>query len=201
MKNNLEILGTQTIEGGKYSSIDVLGKLIVLNDVSIEDLDVLGSATFNGNVESQTVDILGNCEIKESIKAKNIEILGIANIDGNIEADSIEIIGIANVKGDLSADSFECLSGSSTFNNIYGEDISFDYRKYKNKHVKIETSNDVKRIANTIEATNITLSHIKVNKVSGKNIEILNNVEIDLLEYSGSLTLSRGAKIKKIVKF
>lgn len=194
----LNIFGTKHIAGGTFKDISVLGVLNADGDVHTDDLSVLGKAYFESNVFSNDVDIVGLAEIKGNLRCQNVDIIGKATINGNVDSTKLEVVGKATVLGDVNVDQAEIVAVGSSFNNIYGDTIKF---KSNPKYKGVTINSDDPVTANEIDATNITLKNIKVKKVSGENIKILDNVEVELVEYSKSLSISRDAKIGKIVKF
>ena len=180
----LNIFGTKHIAGGTFGDIEVMGVLYSDNTIICEDLDILGKAYFDAQVNAKDVDIIGRAEFKGNIKCKNIDIVGHAAVEGNIDANEMDIVGFIDIKGDLNVDKLEVVSSGSKFNNIYGDKIYFNMKK------GIKTGNAGPNIVNEIDATNITLKNVKCNKVSGENIKILDDVEVELVEYSNSLSIS-----------
>lgn len=205
MSEDLEVLGNRTISGGEYNNIDVLGELRCEGRLEANDIDIMGKASFYDNVLASDVNIMGKCYIEGNLKAKEINIMGEAKIQGNVESDEIEIYGKVEVTGDINADEIEIYSAQSNFNNIYGEEVVIGAKVNKKHHrfekINVSQDNRLGCNINEIEATNITLAYAKVKRVSGENIVIEENVEVDLVEYSHSLEVSKYARIKKIVKF
>ena len=191
------ILGSKVIEGGTYDEMNVMGELRVTSDIAVDDLNIMGEAVFTGNLTAKTVDILGQAETK-NIKAEEINIAGILNAYGNVEATSFNSLGIVKITGDLNVDNAQIHISPSKFNNIYGDKIEFVKAK---KNINI--TNNAKNISeiNEIEATTIRVTNCKIKKISGEDVAVYENCEIETLEYSKRLSIAKDAKINKIIKF
>ena len=197
-KDDMNILGKKIIDGGTYNDINVLGELQVLNDLFVQEIDVLGKLKIEGKLNAKEINILGEAIAMDNIKVDTLNVIGKLNIKGNLEGEKIEIIGIIHSSADINADTIKVLPGESTFNNIYGDKVIFQKESDKTKNINMKNQQNQVEL---IEATKIILNNVKVKKVSGSNIEVGKNVEIDILEYSDSLILSRECKINKIIKF
>lgn len=193
---SLDILGTKHIAGGNFDDLSVLGVLNADEEVTCKELDILGKAFFEKKLIAKDIDILGVAEFKGDVKCENIDIVGVAKIMGNLDATTLDLVGILNIDGDVNVDKAEIATNKSSFSNIYGDKIRF----VRPKHVKISSGDSIVTV-NEIDATTIVLRDVRVKKVSGEDIKILDGVEVDVVEYSKSLSISKNAKIGKIIKF
>ena len=98
--------------------------------------------------------------------------------------------GTVYVDGDINCEEFEANVTGSSFKNIYGESISF------HKGNSISARSTIEEIA----ATKIDIENVKVNKVSGEFVIIGDECIVELVEYNNTLSLSKKAKITRIVK-
>ena len=189
------------IQGGHYDDLKINGMCNVEGDIDADSIIVSGTANFEGNVKGDNIKINGAVNIEGNVKTDEITINGVLSAN-NIDAEHISINGIVNIEGDINA---ECLEANAicVFNNLYGEKIVLRKIKTSSK-VKINMNNESYNNKcsqfNEIEATSIELSHTKGKRISGENIVLGNEVEIETVEYSKSISIKPDAKIKKIVK-
>ena len=92
--------------------------------------------------------------------------------------------------GDINCEEFEANVTGSSFKNIYGESITF------HKGNSISSKSTIDEIA----ATKIDIENVKVNKVSGEFVIIGDDCIVELVEYNNTLSISKKAKITRIVK-
>lgn len=190
------------IKGGHIDNLNINGICNVEDDVFCDTILVSGTANFEGNVQSDTIKINGAVNIEGDVKADSIIVNGVMNAQ-NIESENITIYGVVKIDGDINAENLESY-GICMFNNLYGEKIVIKGGRFKG-HLQINfNGQDVKQtqlsVFNEIEATSIELSHITGKRISGEHIILGENVEIDVVEYSKSISLNPKSKINSIIK-
>lgn len=190
------------IKGGHIDNLNINGLCNVDDDVFCDTILVSGTANFEGNVHSDIIKINGVVNIEGDVKADSIEVNGVLNAQ-NIEAEKFTISGIVKVDGDINAENLEAKS-ICLFNNLYGENIVIKRGPFKGTlNVNINGQGDIKTklsVFNEIEATSIELSHITGKRISGEHIVLGENVEIDVVEYTKTISLNPKSKIKTIIK-
>lgn len=184
------INGVGTVNGGTYKNFKIAGSATVNEDCKAEKIKISGNAHFQKSVTAKSFKVAGRCIVGGNIKVDKLSIAGSLQANGNIDAEHASFAGTVYVDGDVNCEEFEANVTGSSFKNIYGESISF------HKGNSILSTSTVEEIA----ATRIFIENIKVNKVSGEFVTIGDDCIVELVEYNNTLSLSKKARITRIVK-
>lgn len=182
----ININGVGSISDNVNDDIHVNGAGTIKGEVHSQKVNIDGSANFEEVVNCNELLISGASNFKKIVKAENIKIDGACNFGSDVEVTTIVIDGACNCKGTINSESF-VLNGIGNFNEICGEKVDIDST---HKLTKIKS----------IEATHIEVSGVKCEKISGDDVTVLGNSEVDTIEYRNKLVLSNKIKIKNIVK-
>lgn len=184
------IHGIGTVNGGTYKNLKIAGSASVQEDCKAEKIKIAGNADFKKSVTAKSFKVAGRCTVGGNIKVDKLSIAGSFTANGNIDAENANFAGTVYINGDVNCEEFLANVTGSNFKNIYGESISFQKGNSTLARSNIEE----------IAATKIDIENVKVNKVSGEFITIGDDCIVELVEYNNTLTLSKKAKITRIVK-
>lgn len=189
-KNDNGIYGIGSTSGGTYKNLKIAGSTTVNEDCKAEKISIAGSANFKQSVTAKAIKVAGSCHVGGNIKTEKLKVAGSFKALGNIDAEVANLAGVVTVEGDVNCEDFTACLASSSFKNIYGENITFD----DNDGITSKTTVD------EIAATTIEINNIKAKKISGEFVTIGNNCHVELIEYNNTLTVSKNSKIERIVK-
>jgi cytoskeletal protein CcmA (bactofilin family) len=184
------IRGVGNVNGGSYKNFKIAGSATVNEDCKAEKIKIAGNADFKASVTANTFKVAGRCSVGGNVKVDKLSIAGSFTVRGNIDAEGASLAGMVNIDGDVNCEKFVANVSASNFKNLYGESIIFENTD----------SLSAKTNVDEIAATTIEINNIKANKISGEFITIGNGCVVELVEYNNTLSVSRTAKIERIVK-
>ena len=213
-----KIEGVGTFQGGVYGNLKIDGVCTIEGDIEAESIDVNGVCTCNGNVSARIFDCDGVLTIEGNLRAGTIDVDGVVTVNGNkIEADRIACDGVLSVEGEISADVIEA-DGKLNAEEIVGDRIvikSYWKRGIKGLFtragdkvgVKLSTKAPVIGLAGSmkfstiglIEGTVVDIRGVRAKSVSGQNVYIGKNCEIDRVEAGGELEIHKSSVVKEVV--
>ena len=213
---NIMIAGAGTVRGD-IDALDlrVNGSADIVGNVKATSLVVAGTATFNGNIAGGPVLIKGTSDVHGRVDGELFKVAGTANVDGSVSTQRVEIRGTVKIGGDVEAESFDAkgvfsiggllnagdvkirLYGGSDARDIGGETI--DVREDK-QWAFLPFLGERNLTADTIEGDTIYLENTRAKVVRGANVTIGIGCEIDLVEYTASLTGSNGVRSSRKVE-
>lgn len=185
--DNITIEGVGKINGGTYDNIKVSGTASVSSDIVANTVKVSGIATFENNLKTSDLKVSGLVKVNGNMMFTNATISGLVQVRGKVEGEVLKADGGISVSQDINVEKMEATIGKGSFNNIYGNDIKIDSKKHL-------------IICKEIEATNIDVTYLKADRISGNNVVIGPNCDIGIVEYSEKLSINIYAKIRKVVK-
>jgi cytoskeletal protein CcmA (bactofilin family) len=209
-----KIEGVGTFAGGVYGDLKINGVCTINGDLEVDSLDVDGVCTINGNLTAKVFDCDGVLTIKGNLRSGTIDIDGVVSVDGNkAEADRIECDGILSVKGEISADEIvsdgrlyaeEIVGDSITINSHwksgirrvlfrFGENIGGAIMGLAGK------DNSKLSVIGLIEGTTVELKGVRAKSVSGQDVTIGKNCEIERVEASGMLSIHPSSRVGEAV--
>jgi cytoskeletal protein CcmA (bactofilin family) len=213
---NVSIAGAGTVRGDiDCISFTVGGVGDIHGNVKAQNVRVGGSAAFNGDIEGGDVVFSGTSEVHGRITGNVVRIAGTSTVDGPVSAQRIEMRGTAKLGADVQAESFDAqgvfsvggllnagivtirLYGGCDAHDIGGETI--DVRDGK-AWPMLPFFGDRNLTADTIEGDTVYLEFTRAKVVRGANVTIGPNCEIDLVEYTGTLTGSNGVRASRKVE-
>lgn len=184
------IRGVGTVNGGTYRNLKIAGSATIKEDCKAEKIKIAGNADFEKSVTAKTFKVAGRCTVGGNIKVDKLSIAGSFTAHGNIDAENANFAGTVYIDGDINCEEFEANVTGSSFKNIYGESIAF------RKGNSVLSKSHIEEIA----ATKIDIENVLVKKVSGEFVIIGDDCVVELVEYNNTLSLSKKAKISRIVK-
>lgn len=194
--SDIKIAGSGVVAGGEYHQIRISGSGKILDDITAEEIRIAGAVKALGVLKAKLIKVAGAGSFEKDVKADEIKIAGSADIDGNVEGELIKFSGVVTCKGDINGEDIEIDSPNSRFQNIYGENVFVGETNIRKRLFHKVLLNKIE----SIEATNIEINHCIVKKVSGKNVYIGSNCDVDLVEYQESLEVDKKAKVKETIK-
>lgn len=185
------------IEAGNFKNngvVTVNGSLKVDEAVKVN-----GTQTVSGGLQSKEIKINGTMTVGGNIEAGWLKINGTVTAKENIEADEIKLNGTLSCNGQISADLVNAGNGHINAKELVGETILLipteerkrDWnwlRRTRNRH-RVEV----------IEATEVSIDHTKCGRVSGENVYIGADCEIDKVEYTKTFKAEKGAVIREVI--
>lgn len=210
------IAGSGTVSGDVVCTRFKVGGLAdVHGSLTADAVTVGGSATFQGDLKADEVTFSGTADVRGSVIAGTLKVSGTASIAGGCTATRVEIKGTTKVGGDVEAEVFEALGvfsiggllnagtvevrlyGGCDAHDIGGERIDV---RLANTWTFLPFWGDRNLTADTIEGDTVYLENTRAKVVRGVTVEIGPGCDIDLVEYTGSLTGTNGVKASRKVE-
>ena len=201
---SLKINGDATIKGSLISNyLKINGDLTVDKNCELDTLIVRGDAKFNYDIECNNVTIYGDTNIKGNLKAKEVRVIGHISVDGDIECENIVIDGSIDCNGLINSEDITIyLKGKSRCNEVGATNINI--RKQNNKSILtfLSLSSILTKSfkCSTIEGDYIKLKNCDITNIRGKQVDIISNCNIDNIEYTSNLNISKNSTVKNHVK-
>ncbi|MCL1950979.1 MAG: hypothetical protein FWF59_14760 [Turicibacter sp.] len=211
--DRIEFNGVGTLKGGvQADEISVNGVGTFNGDVATGHLGVDGMCTFNSQVQADTLDINGTAKINGGLGVGTLNVNGNLKINGGMKGDTMtnngrlvvtedceleafRSDGLINVSGSLNAETVELnIALKCQVREIGGSQITVR---------QIGTASFLESFfptflqADTIEGDIIQLEATKAKKVSGHEIIIGENCDIDVVEYTGTYQQSPSARVRE----
>lgn len=197
----LKVNGSSYIEGNlNCKELKVNGSLIVKGSCNMNNLVVNGELESIYDIECNNVVIRGGLKCKQSINSQYIKSYGELVVDQNISSEEINIQGSIYCKGLLNAeqilitprDRCRCNEiGSSKIEVIKPKGI-FKYSIFLGRVGSFS--------CNLIEADTIDLENSRIKDIRGKDVKLINNCEVDYIEYIDMLEVSSNSTVKNSSK-
>jgi cytoskeletal protein CcmA (bactofilin family) len=177
---------------------------------------ISGNGKIQGNIEGQSLTIDGTAKIANNLYVKKLKVSGKATVGGKVKSDDIKVRGRLTVEGNCEAETFKAesqfligglltaddieikLFGNCKAKEIGGQTIIIKHKAallglFKPLHqTHLETE--------LIEGDKIEIESTKAHIVRGNNIIIGPNCDIDIVEYTGELTMDKKATVKEVRK-
>lgn len=222
---DMSISGAGRIAPGEYENIRISGSgklcglvrcasLHTAGACSGESLDcsgqtkTAGSCSFSGDVFSDRLHCSGSFSCGGNVRANTLSVCGAANVKGDISAEAATVIGAISCKGLLNAETIRVNSnGFSHIGAIGGSDVQIRPEHSSSMLLRVPLLSrlfrekwQTIRIETHIEADIIELINVTAPRVSGRVVTVGEGCQIDLVQYSGELTLSPNAKVGRTEK-
>ncbi|MDR0570012.1 MAG: hypothetical protein LBG71_02160 [Clostridiales Family XIII bacterium] len=195
--------GVSTVRGGTYDEFDVNGVCTVLGPLEAGLVSVNGVCTCESDVTARHLDCKGVLTIHGNARAGEMDVEGVVSVGGaKLEADHIRCEGLLTVKGEISADVIEA-DGKISAREIVGDRIvikSFWRRGLAKllfgigRRFKMFEFSEVE----LIEATTVELQYVKAVSVSGRDVTVGRECEIERVDCCGKLKIDPTAKVGEI---
>lgn len=184
----------------KVGSGKVSGSAKFEDALTAEQFTVSGSATVVGPFTVGELKTSGSLKVETEIKAESVQISGSLKVEGDCSAEQFYLSGGCQIGGLLNADQIDIkLGGRCDIQSIGAEAITVKVGHLNGALLDLFSSlfsQEPYLYANTIEGDDIYLENTVAKMVRGKNLVIGRGCDIEAVEYSGSLDLHNGAKVK-----
>lgn len=142
--------------------------------------------------------IAGKGTIGGNVTGEEFKVNGQATIEGNCEVDTFSSEGQFTIGGLLSADEINInIHGTCRAKEIGGQTIKVRHRSGTLSRL-FKTVFGLQLEAELLEGDNIDIDYAHIRTVRGNNITVGPNCEIELIEYTGVLTVDKSANVKEI---
>jgi cytoskeletal protein CcmA (bactofilin family) len=215
--NHVTINGKGTVNTDvECTNFDCNGSGTVNGNVVAAAAKISGNGKINGTIEGQSLSIDGTAKVKNNVHVKNLKVAGKACVGGKIKSDEIKIKGRITVGEDCEAETFKAES-QFTIGGLLTADL-IDITIFSDCKVKeiggqtilikqkpsllgflkpfIQTQLETE----LIEGDRIEIEYTKAAMVRGNNVKIGQNCIIDVVEYSGELSMDEKSVVKEIRK-
>lgn len=217
---NVDISGMGKIFGEiEADSIKISGSGRIKGDAKAARVNISGSGTIEGSLESEYTESSGNFKNEGDIRTKELSNSGRIRVDGNLKAEKINSDGLLSVGGGLEAEEFYCdgvfkIGGLLNANTV---DVKIQWDSFareiggekiivrKGRHMGLNFllslfSKGFGLQADVIEGTEVYLENTSSKIVRGNKVIIGPECEIEYVEYTDSIEVSKGSVVKKQVK-
>ncbi|PEX54550.1 polymer-forming cytoskeletal protein [Bacillus thuringiensis] len=213
--DNLIINGYGSSNGGEFHKVQLNGKGTVNGNVECEQFEcngygavtgdlksssarISGSGKVDGTVHAETMRIDGKATITQDVKANSLKIAGKGTIGGNVTGEEFKVNGQATIDGLLSADEINInIHGTCRAKEIGGQTIKVKHRLSTFSRL-FKSVFGMQLEAELLEGDNIDIDYAHIRTVRGNNVTVGPNCEIELIEYTGVLTVDKSANVKEI---
>lgn len=197
MMQDFRIEGIGNISGGEFNSVHVEGVGNCSGNIKANEIHVEGVFNCSGEIDANYLYCEGVSNFKENIRAKKISVEGVLNEKrgAKIEAEQIICEGVIKTGGEISTDILNA-EGCIDADEIVGDQIKILSHWHRNRLISL--LNRIRSKVRFIEATTIELSGVKAETVSGKDIKIGSNCQIENIDCSGTLSISPDSYVGRI---
>ncbi|MHD0396498.1 hypothetical protein ACY2DA_01240 [Staphylococcus simulans] len=223
MNQSIRGMGKKRLEDSTYDTITLLGDVEFPFDTNVNNIKMTGRLTGGKSVHVTTASIIGDVEVAEDLtfdllkvtgmvdvkghlNGKRLKLIGKLATKGNCEVDELYIEGKVNVEGVLSADTVDVqVRQDSNVREIGGNLIHIgkqdeDKKKFKFITVVSSPTASAYLTVEIIEGDQIEVDCVKATVIRGDHIILHENVEVESVEYTKTLTCAQGTQIGKITK-
>lgn len=201
---SLSISGSFVCEGSvKAGNIRVDGSAEVQGDVSAQSAVINGASHMRGSFDVQKLKVAGAAEIDKRLSGGQVNVQGALTVGGDCEVELFKASGAFEIGGLLSADTIDVkMYGRSKADEIGGESVSFRYMKRPivDLAVALGMTKATSFEARIVEGDHVFLERAKVGTVRGRDVEIGDGCDVDLVEYTGEFKQAGGARVKSARK-
>lgn len=211
---NVTINGSGTLNGPiESTSYKVNGSGAARGDVKSGTVGVNGSATFDGSVQASTLDVNGQADIRGGAGVGRLKVRGSLDVGGGVRTHEADIRGELKVGGDFDADSLTGEGRLTVAGMINAGTIDFKLhgksgaREIGGERIVISEPTGFSRFAtffadrllvvDSIEADSLDLEWVKAKVVRGGQVRLGVGCDVDLVEYTGTLTREAGAQVRE----
>lgn len=211
---NVSINGNGTINGDLEGSVfKINGAGSALGDVQVDTVVVNGSGTFAGSIQSSSVDVNGHADVHGGAGVGRLRVRGSLDVAGGLRTHEADVRGDLRVGGDFETDTFTGegrftvagmlnagtidwrLHGKSGAREIGGERIVIGEPTGFTRFVSFFV--DQRLVVDSVEGDSLDLEWVKAKVVRGGQIRLGVGCEVDLVEYTGTLTKEAGAIVNE----
>ncbi|MCL2756638.1 MAG: hypothetical protein FWD43_00970 [Coriobacteriia bacterium] len=186
--------GISNIYGGEFREMYIEGICNSGSNIKAERLDIEGVFNCDGSIDADDFYCEGTAQIRGNVRSKVLNVEGVTEIKGRLEADSIICAGLIRVAEEISSDLINA-RGAVFAREIVGDTVRIrsEIRNFWRSFLSGRETIDL------IEATTIELHRVHAKVVSGQDIHIGYDCQIDRIDCSGTLYIDPTARVGEIV--
>jgi cytoskeletal protein CcmA (bactofilin family) len=201
----LRVSGSLDCDGPvKARRIKISGSASFSGPVEAEETEISGSSSFRAALHTGLLRISGAADVEGSVKAKQIRTHGGLRVSGDCEAEGFFADGAFKVGGLLSADTIVVVMyGPCEVGEVGGESIEFRRTRgarFRDIVSALGLIGPIGLTATSVEGDHVLLNQAKVGTVRGRDVELGDGCDVDLVEYATELKQARGATVKSARK-
>jgi len=185
------------------NDIHVSGSFRNEGTIKAKELSVSGSARNGAGLVAESVKVSGSFKVEGNLKAGELRVSGGVKVEGDIEAESARVSGGIACTGLINAEELWVdISGSDCrVESIGGSRITIEDRHAKGLIEKLFGSRRGRfTVSESIEGDEISIEGTRAKTVTGRQVVIGKDCQIDLVQYTEAVEISPEAKIGKCVK-
>lgn len=201
---SLRVSGSLVAEAPvKAGDVRVSGGATLLKNLEADSVSVSGALTCGANLSVEKLNVSGSIDIGERLTGGSVDVSGEIKVGGDCEVERFKSRGGFTIGGLLSADTIDIkMYGRCSARELGGENI--EVRIFRNvfqgmaqalgwtDRTLLETE--------SVEGDRVFLEHTKARTVRGREIELGEGCDIELVEYTGELKQGSGAKVTTVRK-
>lgn len=198
--------GSSKIEGNIHCGTFIVnGSNKVEGSVDGQSIQINGACKITGNVTGGKLTICGSSKIEGAIKVNHLGVYGSAKIEQDIEAEEVEIMGAMNHEKFINAErvviSSKGSGGQMQFNEIGASSVVINQQGeegFWQRVIGLFNSRTGYVYGKCIEADYVKIEGAQIEVIRGTNIEIGPNCEVDVVEYTDSITIHATSQVKEV---
>ena len=192
----------ETIEcGGEFK---ISGSGCFLEDVKAGAVSVSGSFSCGGDITADgRIACSGSLNCKRNIKCDIFSLSGSASVAGDIEAETVKASGVLNCTGLLNAEEVSIkFERGMEIGSIGGSRITVLRDRRVGSFFNLFSLGRCAGVVRVgaIEGDVIEIENVSAPVVTGRNVKIGSDCEIDLVQYSDEVEISHKAKVGRTEK-
>lgn len=219
--DSFSISGSGKVQGAmKTGDAHISGSGTVTGAVEADTLTISGSGHLCTTVRGGTLRISGSGKVDGAVAMREVRIEGSAKIDGDCEAEDLQVNGTAQIGGNCACERFRMRGGITVGGLLNADDMQLDLYHYKSRAKEIGGGHIDVRVAlvgavtaffrsfflgkdtalletDSIEGDEIYLEQTHAGVVRGRDITLGKGCDIDLVEYTGTLTKLEDAVVRE----
>ena len=172
--------------------LEVTGRVKCKAGVVIETGEVQGKLTSSGKINAESLNVTGTLACRASVKAYDVNVPGELSCVGKLKSEKINVTGKLRVDGSLSAMRLSVDSPAAS----YVDEISVDRLIVR----KTGGEEDYALRCSDADCRTANIAYTRIGSLSCSAAEIGPGCKIDELIYSGSVSISPEAIVRKVIK-
>lgn len=217
--DSFAINGSGTVQGAlKTDTGHINGSGKVTGAVEADTFTISGSGHLAADVHGGTLRINGSGKVDGMASMREVHIEGSAKIEGNCEAEEVRLDGAAQIGGNCESARFHARGSFTVDGLLNADDIQIDLVHARSRAKEIGGGRIDVRVAlvgaitmfirsifigrdavlletDTLEGDDIYLEQTHARVVRGRDITLGKGCDVELVEYSGTLTKLDGATV------
>lgn len=219
--DSFAISGSGKVQGMmKVGDAHISGSGTLTGEVEADTLTISGSGHLHSTVHGGTLRISGSGRVDGGVSMREVRIEGSSRIGGDCEAEDMRVDGVAQIGGNCTCERFRVHGGIIVDGLLNADDIQIDLYHTKSRAKEIGGGHIDVRVAlvgavtafirtfflgkdsvlletDSIEGDDIYLERTHAGVVRGRDITLGKGCDIDLVEYTGTLTKLDDATVRE----